>query len=185
MKNVKLANRYAKALYDFSLEKDVLEAVYQDALFVLSILKMNKELNLVVESPIIPNNKKSKVFVALFEEYVNEITFRFLKLVLEKKREPALALILEEFVKFYYRHHNIKIVDFVTAQPICETVVEKIRLMIQAKTGAVIEIKSIYDPQVIGGFIIKMDDFLFDNTILNDINTLKREFSHNIYRADF
>ena len=185
MKNVKLANRYANALYEFSLEKDSIEAVYQDTLFILNILKNSRELNSVMESPVIPNSKKSKVFVAIFEKYVSEITFRFLKLVLEKKREPALLLILEEFVKYYYRFHNIKIVDFTTAQPISEVVMEKVRLMIQEKTGAIVEMKPIFKPEVIGGFIIKVDDFVFDNTILNDIHTLKREFSHNIYRAGF
>jgi len=185
MKDVKLANRYAKALYEFSIEKNSLETVYQDVLFILNILKTNRELHSVMESPVIPKGKKSKVFAAIFEISVNEITFKFLKLVLEKKREPKLFIIMKEFVKYYYKFHNIKTVDFITAQPISEIVIEKIRLMIQEKTGATIEIKPIFNPEVIGGFIIKIDDFVFDDTILKDIHTLKREFSHNIYRAGF
>ena len=185
MKNVKLANRYAKALYEFSLEKEALEMVYQDALLIMNILKNNREFNSVMESPIIPGSTKSKVFAAIFEEHIHEIMFKFLKLVLEKKREPVLLTILKEFAKYYYQFHNIKIVDFVTAQPISEIIIEKIRLIIQEKTGGSVEIKPIFDPDVIGGFIIKVDDFVFNNTILKDIHALKREFSHNVYRAGF
>jgi len=185
MKNVKLANRYAKALYEFAIEKKSLETVYQDVLLILNILKANKELHLVLESPVIPNSKKSKVFAAVFETYTGEITCKFLKLVLEKKREPALLMIMEEFVKCYYKFHNIKTVDFITAQPVSEIIIEKVKLMIHEKTGATIEIKPIFNPEVIGGFIIKIDDFVFDNTILKDIHTLKREFSHNAYQVGF
>jgi len=185
MKNVKLANRYAKALYEFSLEQNSLEKVYQDSLFILNILKNNRELNFVMESPIIFNSKKSKIFAAIFGEYVDEISFRFLKLVLEKKREPALSLMLKEFAKYYYKFHHIKIADFITAQPVSEIVIEKVKLMIQEKTGATIQVKTTFNPEVIGGFIIKIDDFVFDNTILNNIYALKREFSYNIYQAGF
>lgn len=185
MKNVKLANRYAKALYDYSLERERIEEVYQDVLLIMGLLKVNRDLNAVMESPIIFSSKKAKIFIALFENLVTEETFGFLKLILEKRREPEILIILEEFVKFYYRYHNIKVVDFVTAQRISDEIVDKLRKILQEQTGAIIEVNAIISPEVIGGFMIKIDDFIYDATILRDINMLKREFSHNIYQAGF
>lgn len=185
MRNVKLANRYAKALYDFSLERDRIEEVYQDVLLIMKVLKDNRELNAVIESPIIFSSKKAKIFIALFEKIITLEAFGFLKLILEKRREPAILNILEEFVKFYYKYHNIKVVDFVTAQRVSEDILERLKRILQEDTGALIEINSKTNPELIGGFLIKIDNLVFDATILRDINKLKREFSYNIYEAGY
>ena len=41
MKEIKLASRYAKALFDFSIEQDVLEQVKDDMKLVVSVCKQN------------------------------------------------------------------------------------------------------------------------------------------------
>lgn len=185
MKNIKLANRYAKALYDFSIERGDLEQVYQDVLLIIGLLKVNRELNQALESPVIPHTKKSKIFKAIFENTLCPTTFGFIKLVLEKKREPALYTIAQEFVKLYYKFHNIKIADFVTAQPVEQSVQDKLVSLLEEKTGSRIILKSVIMPKLIGGFIIKIGDFIYDASILKEINMLKREFSYNIYQAGF
>ena len=185
MKNVKLASRYAQALFDFAVEKNQLEQVYQDILLIMQTLKSNRELTLAIECPVVPYTKKVKVFTGIFEQAVSKVSFGFLKLVIAKKREPALLLICFEFIRLYNKYHNIKVLDFITAQEVREPVMEKLKALMHERTGAMIEVKSIITPQIIGGFIVRMDDFVFDASILKQINTLKREFSHNIYQAGF
>lgn len=185
MKNVKLAARYAKALYEFSLEKDQLEKVYQDVLHIMGLLKLNQELNKVIECPIVSHSKKVKIFSEVFRNTISEISFGFLRLVVDKRREPELMLICAAFIKQYYRFHNIRIVLFITAQPVSDEIVQKLKDVMQERTGAQIEVKCMVDSRIIGGFIVKIDDFLYDASILRQMNTLKREFSHNIYRAGF
>lgn len=185
MKNIKLANRYAKALYDFALEKEQVKEVYHDILFIIKLLEMNKDLNHCIESPIIPASKKKKVFSAIFKERVCAVTYGFLSLVLEKKREPALLLIAMEFVKLYYEIQNIKIVELVTTRPAGEDIIEKVRQILTRKTSATIEIRNMIKPEIIGGFIIKIDDYVYDKSIRRSVETLKRDFSQNPYKAGF
>lgn len=185
MKNPKLSNRYAKALYEFSLENDKLEAVYQDILFIKSVFHDNRDLFVVIESPIIFPDKKIKIFSDIFETKTSQITFGFLKLLIMKKREPALLQICEEFIKLYYKHHNIKIAQITTAQELDEALLLKIKNILEEQTHASIDLQIIIDSAIVGGFIVKVDDFVIDASILSKINQLKREFSFNIYQRQY
>lgn len=185
MKNVKLASRYAKALYDFAVERKQLDEVYADVLVITRLLKIHKDLNRCIESPIIPHSKKVGIFVTIFEHNVSQVTLGFLKLLLEKKREPALMLILEEFVKCYYHYHNIKIANFVTSQPVGEELIEKVKSLLEDKTHSEVKMKTEINPQILGGFILKVDDYVYDASILREIEKLKRDFSQNLYQPGF
>jgi ATP synthase, F1 delta subunit len=185
MKNVKLAARYAKALHDFSLEKGKQDQVYQDILLVKSVLKENRSLDIVIESPIIPHATKVKTFAGIFEQKIDSISFGFLRLVIDKKREPELLLICEEFIKLHYRYNNIKVVNFITAKEVNPLLLEKLKALMQEKTGSTIELQVTISPDIIGGFVLKIEDFVYDESIKKQINILKREFSHNIYQAGF
>ena len=185
MRNIKLAGRYARALFDFAVEKNQLEESYQDILLIMRYLKTDRELVSVFESPVIPHRKKVKIFTAIFEKMVSSSTFGFLKLILDKRREPALLTISEEFVKIYYRHHNIKIAHLSTAYPVDEQIIQKIKTILEEQTKATIEVVPAVVPDLVGGFVVQIEDFVYDASILKDINILKREFSQNVYKAGF
>lgn len=185
MKNPKLSNRYAKALYEFSLENDNLEAVYQDVVFIKTVFRDNRDLFVVIESPVIFPEKKIKIFADIFEKKTSQITFGFLKLLIMKKREPALLQICEEFIKLYYKHHNIKIAQITTAQELDEALIVKIKEILEEQSHATIEIQLKTDPKIVGGFIVKIEDFIIDASILYKINQLKREFAINIYQRQY
>ncbi|MCQ2285857.1 MAG: ATP synthase F1 subunit delta, partial [Bacteroidales bacterium] len=109
----------------------------------------------------------------------------FLNLVLIKKRAPAFQCIFEEFVKFYYMHHNIKKAQITTAVALNEKLLAEIQTLLEGQTKSSIEIEQIIKPDIIGGFIIKIEDFLIDASLRGKINKLKMEFANNIYQASF
>lgn len=185
MKSTKLANRYAHALYLFALENGQLEAVFEDIAMAKQVFRENRELRVIIESPIIVQEKKSAIFAAIFEGKISALTFGFLNLIIKKKREPAFCTIFREFDGFYYKHHNIKIATLTTAVPLDKALLEKIRAILEEQTKATVQIVEVVDKDIIGGFIIKIDDFLLDASLLGKINKLKLEFAHNIYQAAF
>ena len=84
MKKTKLSGRYAKALHDFALEQNREEEVYQDILLLNKVFKENRELRVVIESPIMPADKKDAIFEALFNGKISAISMGFLKLIITK-----------------------------------------------------------------------------------------------------
>ncbi|MCQ2284740.1 MAG: ATP synthase F1 subunit delta [Bacteroidales bacterium] len=185
MKNPKLANRYAKALFDFATEKGQIEEVYQDLMSIRTVLKESSELQMVLNSPVIAPKNKHAIFAKVFQNVISETTFIFLDVIIRKKREPALDSICEEYLKFYNEFHHIKTATLTTAQPLSTELTEEIKKMLEEQTHYTIEIKQVVQPKIIGGIMINMDDFSFDASIISKINKLKQEFAHNIYKINF
>jgi F-type H+-transporting ATPase subunit delta len=185
MRNPKLAGRYANALFTFSIEQNQLEKVYQDITLIKTVFKENRELRAVIESPVIFPDKKNNIFAELFKNQLSDITFGFLRLMIAKKREPALMDICNEFVSFYYEHNNIKVAEITTAQPLTEAMSARLQQLLESQTGSTILLKPIINPEVIGGLLVQIDNFVVDASIQAKINRLKAQFSQNIYRAGF
>ena len=185
MKNPKLSNRYAKALFDFAQEKGQLEEVNQDLALIKATLKGNGEMQAVLNSPVIPPARKHTVFANVFQSLVSETTFLFLDVIIRKKREPALATICDEFLKSYNEFHHIKMVKLTSAQPLSTELVDKIRHLLEEKTQQTILIEEVVQPDIIGGFRLKMDDYYLDASVIAKLNRLRDEFAHNVYQVNF
>lgn len=185
MKNPKLSSRYAKALFDFAGEKNQVEEVYGDLTLFANTLNENRELQVLLRNPVVQPHQKHQVFESIFNGTLHDTTYQFLDVLLRKKREPSLDTICEEFFKMYNTAHNIKAVTITTAQPLSEPLKAKIMAMLAEQTKATIDLHEVVHPELIGGFVIQMDDYYLDSSILSKINKLRQEFSQNNFQVQF
>lgn len=185
MKNPKLSGRYAKALFDFAKEKNQVEEVNSDLKLFAQTLKENRELQVLLRNPVIEANQKHKIFESIFNGTLHGTTYQFLEVLLKKKREPALDTICDEFFKLYNDAHNIRTVLIATASPLSEPLKDKIVALLAEQTHATIELQEFVNPTLVGGFVIKMDDFFVDSSIFSKINKLRQEFSQNNFQVQF
>ena len=185
MKNPKLAYRYANALYEFSVESNNVEDVYRDILHIQKVESSHNELKKVLESPIISQDKKLNIIKEIFQKEVTETVFTFFTLIIKKRREPELLMICSQFIKIYYKNHNIKEAHITSAQPLSEKMVEYIKSYLEGDSSYSFILHLAVNPKIIGGLIVKIDDFYFDASIQAKINKLKAEFSQNAYAIGF
>jgi F-type H+-transporting ATPase subunit delta len=92
-----VAQRYAKSLLDLATELDISERVYNDLILIDKILSENNDLRIVLQSPIIRQEKKEKLFSNIFSEFIAPLTLKFLNLLLRKSR----IVIFHDIVKAY------------------------------------------------------------------------------------
>ena len=85
MSVMSVSSRYAKSLLELAQEQDKLETVYQDILTIKELLK-NRELFAVIKSPVIPPDKKIKVMDALLQDRVDDLSLRWIRLIIKKER---------------------------------------------------------------------------------------------------
>lgn len=185
MKSIKLASRYAKALFEFVLEQQKIEEVYQDILSLEQIILQNHELSAVLKSPIIHPSTKKTVFRAVFAQNISNITLKFFEILITKRREPIILTIASEYQKIYRAYHHIKIAELTTAVPITETIRIQLLSLLSEQTGSKIELKESIDPNIIGGLIVKIDDNYFDASLKGKIDKLKTMFGKNVYQTSF
>jgi len=96
-----------------------------------------------------------------------------------------LLIICTQYIKIYYKDHHIKEAYITTAQPLSEKMVQYIKEYMEKDYPYTFIIYPSVDPKLIGGLIVKIDDFNFDASIQAKINKLKAEFSQNAYTPGF
>jgi F-type H+-transporting ATPase subunit delta len=107
MRQTKVAQRYAKALFDLSVETGKVEEVKKDLDLIKGI--EHKELELLLKSPVVAGEKKVAVFEAVFSKHVQPLTVSFFKLIFEKGRSVAIQEIIEAFMGMYRDRKGIKV----------------------------------------------------------------------------
>ncbi|HVY75696.1 MAG TPA: ATP synthase F1 subunit delta [Puia sp.] len=180
MPNPRLAGRYAKSLIDLAVEKDQLENVYQDMLYVENLIRLSPEFARMLKSPVIPGDKKEKIVESLTQNKLGPISHSFHQLLIRKGREAYIPEIVAAFIQQYKDYRNIHVVSLTTAMPVSEEVKQVIvdRVKSSGELGQ-IELKTKVDPSIIGGFIIEVDGRLIDASILYDLNSIKKQFESN------
>ena len=185
MQGTKLASRYAKSIFDLSLEKGQMEQVHADMKLILGVCKENKDFSLMLKSPIIKPDKKEAILNAVFGKSVNVITKEFINIIVRKKREYALENIAEAFVSQYKRHKKILTAVITTAFGLDDELRKKVLQVVKDAVKSELELVEKVDKNIIGGFIIRVGDNQDDTSIRTKIQKLNRLFSENLFIKDF
>ena len=182
MRQTKVAQRYAKAIFDLAVETSKLEEVKKDFELIQSV--QNKELYLMLMSPVVKAEKKIAIFEAVFSKHIQTLTNSFFKLIFTKGRSVAVNEITLAFIDKYRNQKGIKLVELTTAIEVSKEIQEKISSILKDNNllkGKSIELKSKIDPSIIGGLIVQVDDQLFDASIRHDLQVIKKQFIENMY----
>jgi len=180
MPNPRLASRYAKSLIDLALEKGELEKVFADMQWLQQVIKGSRDFANLLRSPIIKGDKKEKIVAAIMDGRVTNITSLFIPLLIRKGRESNLPEIITAFISQYKKYKNIHPVKLTTASPINENLKKAIIDQIK-KTSDMqnIELETVVNQDLIGGFVLEAGDKLIDASVLYDLKQIARQFENN------
>lgn len=182
MRQYKVANRYAKALFTLALESNQLETVNKDIELIAAI--DHDEFRRVLMSPIISGDKKAELFRAVYGSRVSELTSKFFNLVFQKGRVTSLSEIRQDFEEQYRAYKKVKIVKITTAVPISDTLLEDLRKGVQSNPqykDYTLQMETQVDEDIVGGFVLQVGDDLYDASIRHDLDYIKKQFVENMY----
>jgi len=185
MRQTRISVRYAKALFDLTIEQKLLEKVKTDMELIISVCKENKDFRLLLQSPIINSKKKISIIKALFEKHMQKISLKFLVIITNKRREIYIESIAKEFIKLFKEYKNITTTFFKTAVKIDTNSRNKILNIMKQQTGGEIELIEEVKKELLGGFVLDYGDKKYDASILKQLEDLKKEFNINLYQKGF
>jgi F-type H+-transporting ATPase subunit delta len=184
MQNPRLASRYAKSLLDLAVEQNQLEVTLKDMQLLNAVCEQCRDFVNMLRSPVIKGDKKIAIINAVIGGQLEApLSKAFINLLVNKGREGNLPEIAHAFINQYKVLKNIKTVTLTTATPVNAAVKEAIHAKVKSGMSAdtTIELNEEVNPDLIGGFVLQMDDKLFDASIRRDLNDVKAQFLKNIY----
>ncbi len=182
----RISTRYAKSLLDLAIERNELESIRKDMEYFSEAVK-NRDLYLMLKSPIINAAKKTSVLKIIMDGKINKTTSAFLDIIVKKGREMYLPEIAADFITQYKEFNKISTVKITTAAPLNDGSLAEIKAKLLGSdiTMDKLDIITAMDPKILGGFIIEVGDRLYDASIKHRLEQVKKEFASNEYVKSF
>ncbi len=179
MINTKVAKRYASAIFDIALEKGILDVVLNDLRLIKNALENSKELENLVLSPIVNYSKKIAIFEEIFLGKLDKLTFEFLKLLINKKRDNFVSQIIEQYFVLYNTQNNLTPVDIISAieldNEFKENINNKIKKSLNLNTIPTFKVNK----KLKGGIKIQVDDWVYDASISTKLENIRETLISN------
>jgi F-type H+-transporting ATPase subunit delta len=181
MKDSRAALRYAKAILNLAKDSKEETAVNNDMLFIGTTISENSDFEVMLASPIVKSSDKINVLNALFEGKINNITLGLFHLLQDNKRIEMLHAIAKQYAIIYDFDKHMQVAKVTTAVPLTKEIEAKILAKIVSLTGDNANLENEINPNILGGFILRVGDMQYDASISNYLNELKKEFDNSHY----
>jgi F-type H+-transporting ATPase subunit delta len=179
MNDSKISVRYSRALFQSALERKIIDKVNQDMILISEICKDpgTKEFLL---SPVIVPSKKSSIFHKMLEGNVEEITLSMIDLMVKNGRESYLPALARVFIHETLQHKGITKSVLTTAVKVDDKVRKQMTSLISKVYSTKVELEEKIDPEIIGGFMLRIDDNYIDASVRNKLRKIKKELLGNV-----
>jgi F-type H+-transporting ATPase subunit delta len=155
MASLRIARRYATALLELAAEAGVHERIYEELQGVAAVLRASGELRAVLRNPVIRTERKRAILEELFAGRVSELLLQFLRLLVEKRREPLLPDIIVAYEELFFEHTNRLAVIARSAIPLDEELQERVIQILSERTGKQVLLRPEVRPELLGGLQIQ------------------------------
>ena len=185
MKESGAALRYAKAVLDLAMGSKSADKVNADMQLIATTIDENKELQIVLTSPVYKTTLKKEIFSKIFDKKITSLSADLISQLIDNKRLPLLREVAKQYTIIYDHHKGIEVAKITTAVALTDELKKKTSEKVKSITGKEVYLENIVDPSILGGFILKVGDQQFDSSIMGRLNHLKRDFEDNLYIPKF
>jgi len=161
-------------------ELKIIKEVSSDLSGIQGILKSSHEFQMFLKSPVIKKEKKQQVFEATFGKSIHLVTNQFLSLLAEKERENVLPDIIEAFFKLQDEKLGFINMQIKSAVELSKQQSEQIIQHFEKYSNKIIRLDVELDPELIGGFVARIGDTMFDGSIKRQLQLLRQRFTEEL-----
>ena len=131
----------------------------------------------VIRDPRVSSTEKKKKLETALGNKLAPVTMRFLGLLIDKKRFDLLPMIVADFGKLLADKHNVAKAHVRTAQPLSEDQQKKLKDKLKGFAGKNIELEIKEDPELIGGVVVRVGDWVLDSSLRGQLRQMREALS--------
>ncbi len=165
-----IARPYAKAAFDFAVEKGQLDQWGQMLSFAAEVANNEQVHELLTSS--MSADKLAEVFVAVCGEQVDEFGQNLIKVMAENGRLEALPDVCAEFLFLKQEHEKEISVEVTSATELSEQQKADISSKLETRLERKVQLNCSIDEALLGGVIIRAGDLVIDNSARGRLNRL-------------
>ena len=177
MRDIRVAKPYARALYNAAVEQNALADIVADVDRLRELIEASEELTQLIHSPVLSPQFKSETFQQLFTDAMHPLTINFFRLLALKQRERSLIAIMDVFSVIVDEAAGRLVAQVTTAVPLTPEQAERLTEQLSAYSGKQVRLETTTDAQIQGGFIVQLDDTVFDASVATQLQRLRQQLA--------
>lgn len=172
-----IAVRYAKAFLESAIQLKKEDAVYEEMQTLAENYLQVPQLRFAIDNPTLAADKKMALLKTACGGDINDLTIRFLELVLKEGREAEMQFMATAYLTLYRKHKNIIRGKLTTAVPVSAETEAKMKQMVESRTHGNVEFNTEVDPDIIGGFILEYDTYCLDASVRTKLKGILQQLT--------
>lgn len=165
-----IARPYAKAAFDFAVEKGELDQWSQMLSFAAEVAQNNDIHNLLSSS--LTAEKLAEVFIAVCGEQFDEFGQNLIKVMAENGRLMAFPDVCKEFLLLKQEHEKEIDVEVTSAVELSEEQRVDISSKLEQRLARKVQLNCSIDETLLSGVIIRAGDLVIDNSARGRLDRL-------------
>ena len=153
----------------------MVDFIKTDLELVAKVGKMIPEFDWVLANPVIKPSKKVEIIKSIFVSIIQPITVTFLEMLIKNKRENQLYGIVRWYMHEYNLFKGINAATFISAIPLDESIRSAVKSILKTHFKKELQLNEIVNPDIIGGYILTIDDMQYDGSISSALKKIRRE----------
>ena len=169
-----IAQVYSRALFEVAMERDVLNDVHEQLGQFADVLSDNHDASVFFFSPYFSTEEKIDGLKRMLTG-ADPALMNFFEALIERHRMPAIFRIRSRFEELWEDEKKLLPVEVTSAVALDDSTVKQIGDRIGEQTGNTIELSTIVDPDILGGIVLRVGNFVLDASIRNRLNQLRKQ----------
>ena len=175
----KVAKRYAQGLLNFTQESGNTDSVFTEMGDIVKTIEKSKELQSFFASPIIDVKKKVSIALEIFKDF-SPVTKSMLQLIIKQGRESQMQNIAQEYINKVEDMNGVQRITITSASALSSENISNILKSAElVNHDNKFDVKSIINPEILGGYILRVGDQQVDASVKSKLSKLKKEFQLN------
>lgn len=170
-----LAWRYGRALFAAAAAVGEENRVQQDLHAAQPALR---DLAATLRHPRVAAADKKKKLEAALSGKISPLTLKFLVLLVTKKRFDLLPLVGVSLAKLVADKNNTAKAVVRAARPLSAEAQKILKDKLKLFAGRTVELEIKDDPELIGGVVVRLGDWVLDSSLRGQLRRLKENLNH-------
>ncbi len=172
--NSQAADRYAKAVLELASDNKSLKTVEKNLLAFKKMLSADAKLARVIDSPVFsPDDKASALSAICAKAKFHKTTQQFVGLVAKNRRAAELPQIISAFEARLAAQRGTSSAVVTSAQKLTAAQLKSIKANLKKSLGKDVVVETKVDPDLLGGFVVKIGSRLYDSSLKTKLEGLK------------
>lgn len=170
-----VGDRYAESLFDLAKEENKVTQYLDDIKLVGEVLDSDPQIVQFFNHVLIENDKKIQLLDQSFKGNVDQYVLNFLKLLVQSRRIRYIDDIVKSYIKLSNQYLGIEEGMIYTSYELTDQQIQDIEKAISQKENKKVTLKVSIDPSLLGGIKVQIANRIYDGTIKNKVEMLKKE----------